>query len=145
MTNKEKLVQLLGEQIWSQGNLELVREIIAEEYTIYNDAMDPYEGQTLDHETFMNRVRLSRQAFPDLYFDTKSMSETGDGTVVLSWFMQGTNDGTIPGLPATHKKINVPGMTIYYFSGDRICGHWQVFDHLVMFNQLGITNIHPAA
>ena len=142
---KAELVMQLLEQVWSKGNLKLVNNIIADEYTIYNDALDPLEGKVLDHRAFMNRVIASRQAFPDLHFDIKQIYTTTDGRVVVSWFMQGTNDGDIPGLSATHKKINVPGMTVYYFNGDRISGHWQVFDHLVMFNQLGITNIDPTA
>ena len=145
LSPKAELVMQLLEQVWSKGNLKLVNNIIADEYTIYNDALDPLEGKVLDHRAFMNRVIASRQAFPDLHFDIKQIYTTTDGRVVVSWFMQGTNDGDIPGLPATHKKINVPGMTVYYFNGYRISGHWQVFDHLVMFNQLGITNIDPTA
>lgn len=140
----DQVMQLL-DQVWSKGNLNLINNLIADEYTIYNDALDPLEGKMLDHRAFMNRVIASRQAFPDLHFDIKQIYTTTDGKVVVSWFMQGTNDGDIPGLRATHKKINVPGMTVYYFNGEKISGHWQVFDHLVMFNQLGITNIDPTA
>lgn len=142
LSNKEEVVKQLLDQIWNQGNLELVKDIISDEYTIHHDAMDPFEGQILDNEAFSKRVVTSRQAFPDLCFKIVSLSETADGTVVVSWFMQGTNDGDIPGLPATHQKINVPGMTIYYVTDSKVTGHWQVFDHLVMFNQLGITNIN---
>lgn len=142
LSNKENIVKQLLDQIWSQGHLELVKDIISDEYTIHHDAMDPLEGQTLGHQAFNDRVVISRQAFPDLHFEVVSLSETADGTVLVSWFMQGTNDGDIPGLPATHQKINVPGMTIYYVTDSKVTGHWQVFDHLVMFNQLGITNIN---
>lgn len=31
----------------------------------------------------------------------------------------------------------IPGMTIYYFSAGKICGHWQAFDRLGFLSQIG--------
>jgi steroid delta-isomerase-like uncharacterized protein len=142
---KAELVKRLLDKVWSEGDLKLINTLIANNYTIYNDALDPLEGKVLDHEAFKKRVIASRQAFPDLHFEIKQLYTTTEGKVVVTWFMQGTNDGDIPGMRASHKKINVPGMTVYYFNNEKISGHWQVFDHLVMFNQLGITHFDPTA
>ena len=48
-----------------------------------------------------------------------------------------------PGLPTTNKKVNVSGLTIYYFKDGKIIGHWQVVDRLGFVEQLGIKSGRP--
>ena len=40
--------------------------------------------------------------------------------VAVSWRFTGTQKGSIPGLPSTNKRVNVSGLTIYYFSKGKI-------------------------
>lgn len=137
LTKKERLVLRLLEQVWAEGDLRQVDQLINKKYTLYQDEGDKWAGKTIDRETYKQRVLLSRDAFPDLRFKVSRIYQDKD-KVIVSWFMQGTNLGGLPGgRPPTNKKINVPGITIYYFNGDLISGHWQVFDKLVMYKDLG--------
>ena len=137
MNNKE-LLKNLFQRIWNNGELDVVGEFVSPEYTIYHDPGDQWEGQTLDNETYKKRVQFSRNIFPDLQFVFKELVAE-DNKVTVSWFMQGTHKGDHPQLAATGEKLNMPGMTIYYFDdNDKVCGHWQVIDRMVFLTQLGV-------
>lgn len=134
--NKEAIVTLIDE-VWSKGNLQVVDQLIAPEYTIRHDPGDSWNGKTLDLSTYKERVKSSRQVFPDQQFYIEDIVGEGD-KVAVSWKFTGTQKGNIPGLPITNKKVEVSGLTIYYFSHGKIIGHWQVVDRLGFFEQLGI-------
>jgi steroid delta-isomerase-like uncharacterized protein len=139
--NKEILIKFIDE-VWNKGNLEVVDELVAPQYVIRHDPGDPWETKTIDLATFKQRVIYSRNVFPDLQFRIEDLI-CEDGRAVISWFMIGTHKGDIAGFPATNKPINVSGLTIYYFSAGKITGHWQVFDRLTLFQQLGIQKGRP--
>lgn len=65
--NKEAVVKLIDE-VWSKGNLQIVDQLIAPQYTIRHDPGDQWEGKTLDLATFKERVKMSRHVFPDQKF-----------------------------------------------------------------------------
>ena len=57
--------------------------------------------------------------------------------VVVSWILRGTQEGQLPGLPASGRQVDVSGLTIYYFHGNKIAGHWQEMDRMGLIQQLG--------
>ena len=134
--NKEALNKLI-EQVWNQGKLDLVDELVAPQYTILHDPGDPWEGQTLDREGYKQRVLYSRNAFPDLCFNINEFVAT-ENRVVINWILTGTHRGDLAAVPASDKKISVSGLTIYYFSEGEISGHWQVIDRLAFLAQVGM-------
>jgi steroid delta-isomerase-like uncharacterized protein len=136
MGNKNKLNQLI-EQVWNNGNLDLVDELIAPQYTIYHDPGDPWEGQSLDRTAYKERVLYSRNAFPDLHFAIKEFVPAED-KIAISWYLSGTHEGALARVPASGKKINVSGISIYYFSNGKFTGHWQVIDQLAFTLQIGM-------
>ena len=141
--NKEAVVRLI-EEVWSKGNLQIVDQLIAPQYTIRHDPGDQWEGKTLDLATFKERVKMSRQVFPDQKFYIEDLVCEGD-KVSISWRFTGTQKGNIPGLPVTNKTVTVSGLTIYYFSNGKMIGHWQVVDRLGFLGQLGILKGTPKA
>lgn len=133
-TRKEILTEFFQE-VWNKGNLESMERFLAPKYKIHHDPGDPWSGKELDLEGFRERVRLSRAPFPDQQFAIQELFEDGDA-VVASWSWTGTHKGDLPGFPASGKTIRMSGITVYYFVGDRIAGHWQVADRLSIFQQL---------
>ncbi len=139
MTNidlKAKL-SVFMEQVWNQGDFSQIETAVAPAYTIIHDPGDSWEGQTLDFATFQERVMYSRNAFPDLRFDIQEMVAE-DNKVVASWIMSGTHLGNLPQLPATGRSFSITGMTICYFEGGKVCGHWQAYDRLGFMAQMGL-------
>lgn len=134
--NKTVVIRLIDE-VWSKGNLEVVDQLVAPQYTIRHDPGDAWDGKTLDIATYKKRVTLSRSIFPDQVFHIHDVICNKD-KIAISWDFTGTHEGKIPGLPTTNKQVTVSGLTIYYFSNHKIVGHWQVVDRLGFFEQLNI-------
>lgn len=132
---RKDILSAFLDAVWSQGDVDAVDRFIADSYTIQNDPGDPWSGQTLDRAGFKDRLVKSRAMAPDQVFHPVEMIEEGD-RIAVSWNWEGTHLGDIPGVPATGRKINMTGLTIYSFEGDRLSGHWQLADRLGVYQQL---------
>ena len=123
-------------EVWNAGDFSNLDRYLAPAYTVRNDPGDPWDGRTLDRDTFRTRVAYARDAFPDLRFDIHESIED-EGRVAIRWVMAGTHAGDLPELPATGRPFLVSGITFYYFEHGRICGHAQAFDRLGFLSQTG--------
>ena len=136
MTGRKQILADFLCEVWSEGLLARIPHYLADTYTIEHDPGDPWEGQALDVDGFVDRVRRSRAPFPDQRFDVVAMLADGDG-VAVSWRWTATHRGDIPGFAATLRPVTMSGITVYSFdSDDRLTGHWQVVDRLGVFQQL---------
>ncbi len=131
---KDILTRFLWE-VWNKGNIDAADQFLAPKYTIHHDPGDPWHQQELDLAGFKERVRQSRAPFPDQYFELQELFAEGDA-VIATWLWSGTHQGDLPGFPASGRRISMSGATVYYFEGDRICGHWQISDRLGVLQQL---------
>lgn len=86
-------------------------------------------------------------AFPDLRFDTDGPPVVGDDRVVVTWRMRGTNDGApLPGAPApTGGTVDLPGVDVFTFDGDRLRDVRGYFDQQTFLEQLGLKVVVTAA
>ena len=124
--------------IWNSGDFSKLTDYVSQQYTILHDPGDAWEGQTLDHDTFAERVMYSRNAFPDLKFDIQEMV-ADQSRVVAFWIMSGTHEGDLDNLPKTGKSFSISGITIYEFDkGSKICSHIQAYDRLGFMAQMGL-------
>lgn len=134
--NKERFLRNFMKEIWNEQQFEKIAFYVHENYTIHLDTADPWEGQTLSHETFKERLKFSFNSFPDMNFDITSAIEE-ENHVAITWILTGTNLGGIANFPPTHRKIKTTGITIYHFTNERISGHTQIFDRIKVAQQLG--------
>lgn len=132
--NKDLLSRFITE-VWSNGDIDACDRYIAAKYTIHHDPGDPWDKRELDLAGYKERVTLSRAPFPDQSFAIQDL--VGEGQkVAVSWLWAATHKGDIPGFPATGRRINMSGMTLYSFEEGRLTGHWQITDRLGVFMQL---------
>jgi predicted ester cyclase len=129
------LIRDLYERVWTFGDYSAIDSLVALKYTIHLDPGDAWEGQTLDHAGYRERVRHSRQAFPDLVFTIDDTVAAGD-KVAVRWRAEGTHEGDLTGIPATGKRVAFGGQTIYAVCDGRVSGHWQVVDRLGFYQQV---------
>jgi steroid delta-isomerase-like uncharacterized protein len=134
--SNENILRSFFDCVWNGKDYAAVPGFVAAEYAIHLDAGDPWEGKTLDHAAFLERLHFSFDSFPDMRFEIQSTVADGDA-VGVSWIMTGTNLGEIAGFPATGKAIKTAGMTLYRFKDGKVCGHSQVFDRATVIRQLG--------
>lgn len=136
MTEAERLVRTLFERVWNANDLDAVDDLLAEQYTIHHDPGDPWEGNTLTHAGFKERLTISRSPFPDLNFEIEEVV-ADDDRVAVNWIMRGTNTGELAGRPPNGRSIEARGITIYYVKHGRITGHNQAMDRLAVMQQMG--------
>ena len=132
--SKEILRNFIRE-VWSEGNVDAAGAYLASRYTIHHDPGDPWDGQALDLAGYKDRVRKSRAPFPDQRFTIRELIAEPN-RVVATWTWTGTHTGDIPEFPASGKSISMSGITVYYFDGELITGHWQITDRSGVYHQL---------
>ena len=132
--NKEILTRFIQE-VWNEGDADAADRYLASAYTIHHDPGDPWDGQTLDLARYKERVRKSRAPFPDQCFKINELIAE-PGKVVATWHWRGTHGEQVAGFPASGKSITMSGLTVYYFDGERITGHWQLVDRAGVYQQL---------
>ncbi|WP_127111660.1 ester cyclase [Shimia sediminis] len=135
MDDRKSILAEFIQKTWNDGDVSAVPDFLARRYTIHSDPGDPWEGQTLDIPGFQDRLVKSRAAAPDQRFECVDMIAEGD-RIAMTWRWSGTHLGDLPGLPASGAPIRMTGITVYYFQGNRLCGHWQNADRLSVYQQI---------
>lgn len=133
VSQRQALRQLL-QDVWSEGRVEPVDMLIADRYTIFHDPGDPWHGKTLTQAEYRDRVTSSRTPFPDQAFTVQEMIAE-PYKIAVSWLWQGTHKKAFGQFEATGRLLRMSGLTIYFFDGDRISGHWQMVDRLAIYQQ----------
>ena len=119
------------EELLSGGHFELAEQLYAKDFVnhgIHRDA-------SLEED--QAALKGWHQAFPDVAIVPKKLIAEGD-LVVVYWVARGTNTGTGNGLPATGKKVEQAGITIWRIVDGKIKEEWSAFDQLSMMQQLGL-------
>jgi steroid delta-isomerase-like uncharacterized protein len=75
--------------------------------------------------------------FPDVIFELRSSFANG-ARGGAEWNMRGTHKGDLPGMPATGKRVDVRGASIFEFAGDRIRRCSDYWDMATLLKQLGL-------
>lgn len=129
----ENIIKRYIEEVWNQGKLEVLDEIIDPSYINHSPgAPNPIPGP----EGLKPIIAGMRKAFPDLKFTIENMVIT-DEQVVIHCTMHGTHTGDLFGLPPTGRKVKVNQMQIERIKNGKIVEHWRQSDDLGMMRQLG--------
>ena len=119
------------EEILSHGRFELAEQLYAKDFVnhgIHRDA-------TLEED--QAALKGWHQAFSDIVISPEKLIAEGD-LVTIYWIARGTNTGAGNGLPATGKKVELAGITIWRILDGKIKEEWSAFDQLSMMQQLGL-------
>jgi steroid delta-isomerase-like uncharacterized protein len=119
------------EEILSGGRFELAEQLYAKDFVNHGIHRD------ISLEQDQAALKGWHQAFPDVVVVPKKFIAEGD-LVTIYWVARGTNTGTGNGLPATGKKAELTGITIWRIVDNKIKEEWSAFDRLSMMQQLGL-------
>jgi steroid delta-isomerase-like uncharacterized protein len=130
--DKNKVIaRRVFEEILSQGKYQVADEIYAPDFV--NHGVETSVGLKEDQAA----ARGWRTAFPDLKMNVVLMVAEDDLVTVL-WTASGTNTGQGNGLPATGKKAEGRGITVWRIAGGKIREEWTEYDSLRLMKQLGL-------
>ncbi len=122
----------------SQGNIDLVDELYSPEYVTHSIGPDlPPTREGL--KMFIGALR---QGLPDLNCPVEDVVAAGD-RVAGRFSIQGTHTGTLLGIPASGKSVNVGVMVIARFDeAGKWVEDWNAWDQLGLLRQIVV--IPPA-
>ena len=119
------------EEIYNQNKFEVANEIYSADFV--NHGLQRSVGLKEDQEA----ARGWKDAFPDGKMGIVLMVAEDDLVTVI-WTGTGTNTGQGNGLPATGKKVELRGITVWRIVDVKIREEWCAFDKLRMMQQLGL-------
>jgi steroid delta-isomerase-like uncharacterized protein len=123
------------EEAWNQGKLAMLDEICTAEFVEHDPSA---EEDVRGMDALRERITGYRTAFPDLHVSIDDAFASGN-EVVLRWNAEGTNDGELLGAPATHRHMQITGISIDRFDENgKIAEVWDEWDNLGMMRQLGM-------
>ena len=123
-------------ELLSGGRFELAEQLYAKDFVNHGIHRDI----TLDED--QAALRGWHQAFPDITIVADKLIAEGD-MVAVYWIARGTNTGSGNSLPATGKKVEQSGITIWRIVNGKIKEEWSAFDQLSMMKQLGLLDQKP--
>ena len=97
----------------------------------------PFPGQGPGLDGLKDTLSRIRSAFPDSTWTVEEQIAEGD-KVLTRFVWSGTHEGDFLGIPATHRPINVWGMVIDRFAGEKIISTRILMDTFGMMMQLGV-------
>jgi steroid delta-isomerase-like uncharacterized protein len=130
--DRATLLQAL-DAIWNQGKLEILDEIVANNYVRHDPA---FPGEVRGPEGFKQYVLAMSTPFPDARISIEDVIAEGD-RLALRWTFQGKHSGEFMGIPASGKELTLTGISIIRMEGGKIVEGWDGYDALGMLRQLG--------
>jgi steroid delta-isomerase-like uncharacterized protein len=119
------------EEILSHGRFDLAEQLYARDFV--NHGL--HSNASLEED--QAALKGWHAAFPDVVIVAEKLIAEDD-LVTIYWTARGTNTGTGNGLPATGKKAELAGITIWRIVDGKIKEEWSAFDQLSMMRQLGL-------
>jgi predicted ester cyclase len=132
-TEKNKaMVHSLLDDAYNQGNLDIIDEVCAADYTWPMD-----NPQVHSSEEMKEHVAVVRTNFPDIHITAEDMIAEGN-KVVTRWTIVGTHKGELLGIPPTNVQVTFTGILFGFIADSKIAGDWENFDALGLMQQLGV-------
>jgi steroid delta-isomerase-like uncharacterized protein len=127
------LVRQFIEEFLNQGNVDLVKEIIASEY-VEHEQLPP--GVPQGREGVEMITTMLHTGFPDFRATIEDIIAEDDRVMVrMTW--SGTQTGEFMGMPPSGKAMSIAIVDIFRLAEGKIVEHWGVMDMMGMMQQLG--------
>lgn len=126
------LLRRLFKEVWNEGNLATVDELLAPDYVLHDPAK-----LVRGPEGFKAYVSAFRAAFPDLHATIEDQIAEGD-KVAMRFTGHATHKGEFQGIAPTGKQIMLTGINIQRIVDGRIVENWVNLDTLGLLQQLGV-------
>jgi steroid delta-isomerase-like uncharacterized protein len=127
--SNKKIVQKLFEESLSKGNLALLPEFFAVDFTGPQGERGP--------AGFRTNIEPLTQAFPDIHFTIKDLVGEED-KVMINWTWKGTQTGQFRNIPATGKSVTSNGMAVFVLKDGKIASSAVQTDRLGFLQGLGV-------
>jgi steroid delta-isomerase-like uncharacterized protein len=128
------LVTRYFEEVWNQGRVDVLDELLTPDYRNHSPSIPNPRPGPADLKPI---VMAMRAGIPDLHYEVLDLIATPEKVAVYVR-LTGTHTGTLFGIAATGRTIDVRQMQIEWLEDGRISQHWRVTDELTLMRQLGV-------
>ena len=128
----------LFQEVFSQGNMDLVDEIVAPKFLHYTAGKMDVQGS----EGYKDLIGAFRTAFPDLRIAIEDMVAAGSMVTVRQTYT-GTHRGNLKGIPPTGAEVTFTGICTLKISDSKIVEARTEYDVLGLMLQLGALDPSP--
>ena len=132
MTDAHELVRRLIEDVYGQGKVELIDELIHEDYLEHPMPA----GFSPDREGLKSFVQALHGALSDVDASVERALVDGD-EVAFRWRITGRHTGEFLGIPASHNHVETTGNDVAVVRDDKMLERWCEQDLLSLLTQLG--------
>lgn len=133
-TENEEIARQLIEEVWLEGNLDLIDELLANDFVVHsNAAPEPVHGPA-EYKEFVSSFRTG---VSDLDVTVEDVIADED-KVVFRNRGTGTHDGEFMGIEPTEKEFEMQQIVIVRIEGGQIAEIWGQNDMLGALQQLGV-------
>jgi steroid delta-isomerase-like uncharacterized protein len=122
-----------ADEVVSQGKMEVMDEIIAEDFVHRGAGVVDAEGI----EGNKALIAMLRTAFPDLVATPEDVIAEGDKAIILTTYT-GTHQGDLMGVPPTGVAATFTGICIARAADGKLAEIWTEYDVLGLMQQLGV-------
>jgi predicted ester cyclase len=118
----------------NQGDISSADGSFAPDCVIHiNGSPKPSIGLT----EFKEMLKGLMAAFPDLQFTIDDQVIAGN-KFTTRWTAEGTNTGSLAGIPPTGKRVRIVGIILDHVENDMVIERWEQWDQMGMMQQLGL-------
>ncbi len=121
-------------EIWNEGRLALVDEIVSGDCVMHSSLRGDQRGQGPVRQSY----ERYRAAFPDLHFTVIQRVVEGD-KVSQNWIFAGTHKGEWNGVAATGKHVTYGGANVFRIADGKVVEIWSYWDMGAFLRQAGKT------
>ena len=121
------------EEIVNKQNPQAIDEVYAPNF-VWHEPDQDIQGS----EQARQFASTFFDAFPDINISVEDVIAEGD-KAVTRYTIRGTHQGETEEFgPPTEKQMELKGITIHRFEGDKIVEEWEAYDNLSVMQQLGL-------
>ena len=126
------LVRRWTEEIWNQGSMTAIDELVAADYIHHDPLMPDIQGR----DALKQFVAAHREAIPDGRFTEDDLIDGGE-KVVARWTLRGSQRAEWLGVAVTNSPVEVTGTTTLRLVQGRVAEHWVHWDSLGWMRRVG--------
>jgi steroid delta-isomerase-like uncharacterized protein len=135
LNNTQRLAaQRFFEEMLGQARWDLAKELMVEAVVMHHPSSpEPIRGT----ERVVGLLQGFRAGFPDLKMSVDDVFGDADKAAVR-WHITGTHTASLFGIPPTGKSVNVAGISVLRFDGNKVIEDWVSEDTMGLMKQLGV-------
>lgn len=121
---------------WNEGDTSALEDLLDARYERHSAGSKGSQSST----EFLDTIRDSRAAFPDLHTAIDAIIEEGDHMAIF-WHSTGTHQNEFLGVPPTRRSVKTFGSNHCVFSDGKLVTEHVTWDPRQLLSALGIISL----